>query len=135
MVSEIYVFDTNHISSLLRLRHQSLLTKIKQYQDNTLILSEPVIYEVEKGLLHKNATNQLEQSQQQIIPLFVVVPIQLADWRVASVLWSIARSNGKQIADIDLLVAAVALRLNGTVVTNDKDFSHLPNIATENWLG
>ncbi|MCL4256449.1 MAG: hypothetical protein KJ043_22020 [Anaerolineae bacterium] len=43
------------------------------------------------------------------------------------------RSVGRQLSDIDLLVASVALRLNGVVVTDDHDFDILP-VATENWL-
>jgi tRNA(fMet)-specific endonuclease VapC len=133
MAKSVFIFDSNHISSLLRPRYKVLLNRISNDETNTLVLCEPVIYEVEKGLLHKNAEQQFERFQ-DMLPLFTVMPIQLVDWRVAAVLWATARQNGKQLADIDLLVAAVALRLGGTVVTNDKDFAHLPTVPTENWL-
>ena len=85
MANSVYVFDSNHISSLLRPRYKALLSRISNDETSTLVLCEPVIYEVEKGLLHKKAEQQFERFQ-DMLPLFSVTPIQLVDWRVAAVL-------------------------------------------------
>jgi predicted nucleic acid-binding protein len=66
--------------------------------------------------------------------LFVVAPVQLVDWRVAAKLWSDARRRGRQLSDIDVLLAAMTLRLNGILITDDGDFAYLPLARTENWL-
>ena len=42
------------------------------------------------------------------------------------------RNQGKQLSDVDLLIAALAQRLDGVVVTSDDDFDALP-IQRENW--
>jgi len=68
-----------------------------------------------------------------VLPLFQVVPIILADWKTASVLWASSRAKGIQLSDVDLLVAAVSIRLNGIIVTDDQDFDDLP-VRVENWL-
>jgi predicted nucleic acid-binding protein len=56
------------------------------------------------------------------------------DWRVAAKLWSNVRQHGRQLSDIDLLLASMTLRLNGILVTDDGDFAYLPLVKTENWL-
>jgi tRNA(fMet)-specific endonuclease VapC len=41
---------------------------------------------------------------------------------------------GQLIGQIDMLIAAIALRLgNCTVVTNDKDFLVIAGLSVENW--
>lgn len=134
MATDIFVFDTNHVSNLLREQYAVLLNRIRANEDNMLVLCDPVIYEVERGLLHKGADKQLQQFRDDILPLFIVVSLQRVDWQVAATLWAMMRRSGKQLADTDLLIAAIALRLRATVVTNDKDFDHLPTVPVVNWL-
>ncbi|MBZ0321178.1 MAG: PIN domain-containing protein [Anaerolineae bacterium] len=129
-----YVFDTNIVSALVGKPNVPLLERIRQNQSDVMVLCEPVIYEIEKGLEHKKAAKQLAEFQSSIIPLFNVVAVQLTDWRVAAKLWAFTRSTGKQLSDIDLLLAATVWRLKGILVSNDADFDAIPNIMRENWL-
>ena len=85
-------------------------------------------------LCHSQAYQQLAHFRAYLIPLFAVVPAQLADWRVAAKLWSDARRRGRQLSDVDVLLAAMTLRLNGLLITDDGDFAYLPLVKTENWL-
>jgi predicted nucleic acid-binding protein len=91
-----------------------------------------VVFEVERGLLHREAASQLDYFREQVLPLFSVVPVTLADWRIASRLWAEMRRKGIQLSDIDFLIAAVTLRLDGILVSADDDFDALP-IKRENW--
>jgi predicted nucleic acid-binding protein len=134
MAENVYVFDTNIVSSLLHERQRLLLTRIQQNQSDSLILCEPVIYEIERGLNHKQARYQLNRFRNEIFPLFTTIPIQLTDWRAAAVLWAYAKKRGRQLSDIDLLLGAITVRLGGILITDDKDFAHLPAVPTENWL-
>jgi predicted nucleic acid-binding protein len=134
MSDRVYLFDTNILSSLRPGKNPALFKRLQQNQDQTLCLCEPVIFEVERGYEHRQAHQQLAHFRAQIIPLFVVVPAQLADWRVAAKLWGDARRRGRQLSDIDVLLASMTLRLNGIQVTNDDDFAWLPLVRTENWL-
>jgi len=54
------------------------------------------------------------------------------DWEQAAQFWADAVSRGKQHSDVDLLVAAIAKRLEATVITADDDFDSLP-VKRENW--
>ena len=55
-----------------------------------------------------------------------------ADWQQAARFWADAANKGKVLSDVDLLVAAIARRLGGVVVSADDDFDELP-IKRENW--
>jgi len=54
------------------------------------------------------------------------------DWRQAAEFWAETVSKGLQLADIDLLIAAVATRLDGVIVSADDDFDAL-STARRNW--
>lgn len=134
MNNRIYLFDTNVISILVRSRDMRLAHRIGQVQPQNLILPEPVIYEIERGLLYKDASKQLQHFREIVMPQFVILPTQLTDWRAAAVLWAYTKKRGRQLSDIDLLLGAVTVRLGGILVTDDRDFAHLPAVPIENWL-
>lgn len=83
---------------------------------------------------HKQAMQQLQHFRENLIPLFSVVSVQLADWRVAARLWGDARRRGYQLSDVDVVLTAITIRLNGVLVTDDGDFDYIPLVRTENWL-
>lgn len=61
--------------------------------------------------------------------------IAAIDQRVAiGQLRSYLKSQGTPIGNNDLIIAAHALSLQATLVTNDRDFSKVPNLKIENWL-
>lgn len=70
--------------------------------------------------------------EEQVRPLFSWVPLIDDDWEQAAQFWSDARRKGKQLADVDCLLAAIAVRLNAIIVSADDDFDALP-VNRENW--
>ena len=127
----IYVLDTNVLSDSLR-SHVTVRTQIRAHRTHSLCLCQPVDYEVRRGLLRKDAKTQLHLYETVIKPPFRWIPLVDDDWRQAARLWADAVSQGKQLADIDLLVAAIAIRLNAVIVTADDDFDTLP-VQRINW--
>lgn len=55
-----------------------------------------------------------------------------ADWQQAAQFWAKTVRHGKQLADVDLLLAVLTQRLDATLVSADDDFASLP-IQRENW--
>ena len=70
--------------------------------------------------------------EQIIKPQFVWVALTHEDWKKAGMLWAQARKDDKQLADMDLLIAAITLSLKGVLVSADEDFDALPT-QRENW--
>ncbi|MBN1563349.1 MAG: hypothetical protein JXA10_05890, partial [Anaerolineae bacterium] len=83
-------------------------------------------------LLKTNATRKLQDFQTKIMPLLEWLPLITIDWRQAAQFWADTTKTGKQLADTDLLIAAIAKRVDGIVVTADNDFDAL-QIRRINW--
>lgn len=128
-----YILDTNVIADRMR-AVEPVSTRLKQTvaAGNEIYLCKPVHYEVLRGLHHTRATTKLQIYQKTIVPLLAPLPLTDADWTQAAQFWADARKRGKQLSDVDLLLAALANRLNAVVVSADADFDALP-ITRENW--
>ncbi|MCE2471341.1 MAG: PIN domain-containing protein [Anaerolineae bacterium] len=129
----IYILDTNVIAD--RFHHlPQVLDRLNRAGEagHVLGLCDPVRYEILRGLLKVNARQKLRHFQETIMPLMDHLALIDDDWQVAAQLWATMRNQGKQFSDADLLIAALAQRLNGVVVTADDDFAAL-SIQRENW--
>jgi len=96
-----------------------------------MYLCSPVAYEVMRGLLRTNAINKT-RLYEKFASQLTRVDLTEADWKQAAQLWADMTSKGKQLSDVDLLLAALAMRLNAILVSSDADFGVLP-IRRENW--
>ena len=85
-----------------------------------------------RGLLKVNARQKLRLFRESITSLMDHLALTDEDWQVAAQLWATMRNRGRQFSDVDLLIAALAQRLNGVVVTFDNDFAALP-VEREDW--
>lgn len=104
---------------------------MEAHRDAGVYLCQPVYYEARRGLLWKNATTKIQTLGRLRLRLGWFQLLE-SDWEQAGVLWSQAVSHGRQLADIDLLIAAIALRQGAIIVTDDNDFDALP-VLRENW--
>jgi predicted nucleic acid-binding protein len=133
MAEVIYLLDTMAVSDLFVAGSATQQRIIAAKSDgHQLVLCESTYYEILRGLLKVKATRKLEIFQKQLVPLFELEPITRSDWEQTAQLWADTVSKGRQLSDMDLLIAAVAIRLGGILVTSDADFDALP-ISREDW--
>lgn len=128
-----YILDTNVIADAMNGRNpaaERFFTTVEA--GHHVYLCQPVYYEVMRGLLKANATRKQAVFQETIMPALTWIPLTDADWRQAAQFWADASNAGRQLADVDLLIAAMAVRIGGTVVTADDDFDALP-VQRVNW--
>ena len=76
MSNPYYIFDTNIISVLFQMSNLGLFKRIRSYNRETLILCELVIYEIERGLKHRNAHNMLARFHSDFVPLFQMMAVR-----------------------------------------------------------
>jgi predicted nucleic acid-binding protein len=77
----IYVLDTNAVSDFLKKQPTVTNSIIKaQRQQERIIITPPVHYEIMRGLVRHRATTQLTRLNTQILPLFEWGEITDADW-------------------------------------------------------
>ncbi|MCL4252699.1 MAG: PIN domain-containing protein [Anaerolineae bacterium] len=129
----VYILDTNTISDLLRQNPLSVsYLRQAKMQNDVLVLCQPVNYEIQRGLKDKQASRQLSDYQQKFKLLFHWVSLIDDDWNSAEDLWVFAKQNGKQLSDVDLLIVALAKRLNAIIVSSDRDFN-IFSLPVQNW--
>ena len=128
-----YLLDTNVVSDYLRGRPE-IVDRVSRVIDAGEIvgLCPPVHYEVTRGLLRVDARRQLEKYYLEFVPMMSLLPVLHDDWNEAAQLWRYVQQRGRQLSDVDLLIAAMAIRLDAVLVTADGDFSALP-VKRENW--
>ncbi|MEO8393673.1 MAG: PIN domain-containing protein [Chloroflexota bacterium] len=129
----IYVLDTNVVSDFLKMQ-PTVLAAVREHllDGDHLLIAPHVHYELVRGLVRYNATTQLKRLNEEILPLLEWTPLTDDDWLQAAHLWAATVSAGKQLTDMDLLLAALTQRLDATLVTADDDFDALP-IKRVNW--
>jgi predicted nucleic acid-binding protein len=126
----IYLLDTNVVSDFLK-QYPPVTTQIAQSleREDRLLIAQPVHYELFRSLIRHNATAQMNRLNNEILPKLEWIALTDEDWLQAARFWAATVSPGKQLNDVDLLLAK---RLNATIVTSDDDFDALP-IQRENW--
>ena len=106
-----YILDPNVIADRMKaIEPVSHLLTDTVSVGHRVYLCQPVYYEVMRGLIKINATRKLQFFQTSIMPLLYWLPLTDADWQQAAHFWADARNAGKQLSDVDLLLAALAKR-------------------------
>jgi predicted nucleic acid-binding protein len=128
-----FMLDTNVVDEIVRKGFPPRFI----IDDNALYLSEPIVYEYERRLVHIKAERKLKDFREQVIPITTVINPEQADWRAATLLWAHTQTGGKPLGesgDMDLLIAAICIRLNITLITkNIKHFAVMPNLPYQDW--
>jgi tRNA(fMet)-specific endonuclease VapC len=128
-----YLLDTNaiadYINNVTSVRER--IYAARQNQDH-FYLCQPVYYEVLRGLLRTNANRKLTIFEGEFRPLLLWLPLVDADWRQAAQNWADTSKAGKQLSEVDLLIAALAIRLEVVIISAGNDFDAL-RVKRENW--
>jgi predicted nucleic acid-binding protein len=129
----MYLLDTNAVADYIN-QFEPTVTRIDEAirHEHQVYLCQPVYYEVLRGLIKTNATRKRHIFENEFVPQLPGLALTDVDWHQAAQFWADTVKVGKQLADTDLLIAALAKRLNGVIVTADNDFDVLP-IQRENW--
>jgi predicted nucleic acid-binding protein len=132
-MATIYLLDTGPLGLLAHNRPARRLS-IQTWLVNemaagaTIYLSEVADYEVRRELTRLILAGQLPASRldrlNQLAGLFTYLPVSTVMWKRAADLWADARQHGLPTAapaelDADVLIAAQAAEVGGTVVTTN----------------
>ena len=129
-----YLLDTNHSSPLVTAGHPVRLRFDRERAAGATFFLCPVARsEARFGL--RGTPRAAANLRAWAALLSVVVPVELraADADLAADLRVLLRTRGRQLALADALIAAVALRLQLTLLTRDRDFDAVPGLVTADW--
>ena len=129
-----YLLDTNHASPLVTLSHPLRQRVLSLQANHTFAIAVPVLAEVLYGLyLLPRAEQNLAEWARLRLNFYCYASDEF-DAERAVELQITLRRRGRQLATVDALIAAVALRYDLTLLTTDKDFAAIPQLNQENWL-
>jgi predicted nucleic acid-binding protein len=130
-----YLLDTNHLSPLMTLGHP-LRQQVFQSLEagHRFAITVPALVEMLFGIGMLPRAEQNQAEWERLRPKFECYIPDEADAKRAATLQIQLRRRGWQLATIDALIAAVALRYNLTLLTRDRDFTAIAALSQENWL-
>ena len=131
----MHMLDTDICSYIIRERPLSVLEKFKKIDISEICISAITHAE----LLYGVARSSSKKINRNIVDDFVGRLIVL-DWNSAAAeqygkLRADLEAMGKIIGNMDMMIAAHALSLGATVVTNNtRHFGSVPKLKTTNWV-
>ena len=125
-----YLLDTDHAIDLVRgdsiLEQWIVEEGVEAFAISEITLAEMSVYAAKSGL---------EKHRRQIAFLekyFTILPFCAhAEY---GAIRALMERHGKRLDDMDILIAATAVRESVTLLTeNNRHFSRIPHLRTENW--
>ena len=129
-----YLLDTSICIYLIKKKPASVLERFTTQIVGDIGLSSISVAELEYGV----QKSQLQEKNQQALFQFLA-PLAIANFdAVAATVYGQIRAaleiQGVSIGSLDALIAAHAISLGATLVTNnEREFSRVPGLGLENW--
>ena len=130
-----FLLDTNICIYIIKQKPPEVLERFNTYQVGDIGVSSITVAELEFGV----QKSQFSEKNQQALTQFFL-PLKIVDFdRTAAITYGNVRTviekRGTPIGSLDTLIAAHALSLQVTLITNNvKEFSRVPNLQLDNWV-
>jgi len=130
-----YMLDTNICICLIRKKPAAVIKRLRALSIPDVGISSITLAELEYGI----AKSCLPEQNRDALSSFLA-PLEIAEFgNDAATCYGILRARlkkqGKPIGAMDILIAAHALSLPATLVTNNtREFNRVPGLALEDWL-
>jgi tRNA(fMet)-specific endonuclease VapC len=129
-----FLLDTNIVSDLVRHPHGPIRDRIADVGEQDVCTSIMVAAELRYGVA-KKASLRLAAQLETVLSAMDVLALEAPADRVYGELRTRLERAGQSIGANDMLIAAHALTLGHTLVTdNEREFSRLDDLLVENWL-
>jgi len=129
-----FLLDTNILSDLVRHPRGQIRDRIKDVGEQNVCTSIVVAAELRYGAA-KRDSSRLTMQLEAVLDVIDVLALEQPADNVYGELRARLERVGQSIGANDLLIAAHALALGHTVVTdNEREFSRIDDLRVENWL-
>jgi tRNA(fMet)-specific endonuclease VapC len=129
-----FMLDTNVVSDLVRHPHGRIAARIAEVGE-TLVCTSIIVAAELRYAAGGKASPQLQEQLESVLRALEVVPFESPADVVYGALRTRLEEIGHPLAANDLFVAAHALALRCTLITdNGRDFSRIRALPVENWL-
>jgi tRNA(fMet)-specific endonuclease VapC len=129
-----YLLDTNMVSDLVRNPQGKIAARIVHIGEESVCTSIIVAEELRYGAARKGSARLLAQLM-TVLDAFEILPFETPAEITYGDLRARLEAAGKPIGGNDMLIAAHALSLGHTIVTdNEREFSRIDGLPVENWF-
>jgi len=129
------MLDTNICIAIIKQKPKDILEKFSAYQVGDICISSVTLAELRYGV----AKSQYQDKNQAALDEFIL-PLEVPSFDETAALYygtlrAALEKKGTPIGSLDTLIAAHALSLNLTLVTNNtKEFNRIPSLKLIDWM-
>lgn len=137
-----FLLDTSALSELVEKKDQVVRQAKERLQaalerGEDVYIPAPALYETIRGLLHIDATEEV-QFLEDFAQVLGVQELSWADWRRGAEIWADLRRRGHPLSredriDFDVLLGALAISLEATVVTQNIRHFEAIGVPVQPW--
>ncbi|MGD0432816.1 MAG: type II toxin-antitoxin system VapC family toxin [Acetobacteraceae bacterium] len=129
-----YLLDTNIVSDLIRAPQGRAAARIREVGEALVRTSIVVSAELRFGA-RKKGSLRLAGRLEAVLAVLKVVPFEVPADAIYGQIRARLEQAGTPIGGNDLLIAAQAIALGDTLVTdNEREFGRVEGLSVENWL-
>ena len=134
-MSRRYLLDTNVVSHIMQGRDADLLARLMQLPVGRAVLSSITRAELEYGLHRKGQPQRLRNALTQILLRMDVLSWDESVAICYGEFCSALESQGINLSDFDMMIAAHAVAADAILVSRDKAFAQVPaeRLSLEIW--
>jgi len=130
-----YLLDTDICIYLIKQHPPEVLARFQQIQLKQLHISTVTIFELHYGIEKNNSHQRNLTALENFIAPLTVVDFTADAAKKAALIRHQLQQQGKPIAAYDILIAAIALALNMTLLSNNtREFERVKGLKLENWV-
>ena len=132
-----FMLDTNILVYVLNAqpRHQAVLDRFDSEEPEDLLVSSITLAELRFGIEKSGRREASRKALQGLLEALNVAPFDAGAARAYGTVRAGLEAQGKPIGPLDTLIAAHALSLGLTLVTNNvREFSRVRRLRVENWV-
>jgi tRNA(fMet)-specific endonuclease VapC len=125
-MTQRYLLDTNVISHIMQGRDAKLLARLSKLPVGQVAISSVTLAEIEYGIQRKGQSMALRNALTQVLLHMDVLPWDAIAATCYGELCSGLETQGINLSDFDMMIAAHAVALKVTLVSRDKAFANIP---------
>ena len=130
----IYLLDTNICIYIIKKKPPNVLRKFKTYSIGDIGISSITVAELRYGVEKSKYGARNRRAVEQFLTPLAIADFDAKAAQTYGQIRASLESKGTPIGPLDTLIAAHALSLGVTLVTNNtKEFSRVPGLKLENW--
>jgi tRNA(fMet)-specific endonuclease VapC len=135
MMTAQYMLDTDSCIDLRKRRPPSVEERFRTLQQGEVVMSLITYGELCNGARKSSASEAALANIERLAEILPVQPMSAETAEHYGRIRSTLEKTGQIIGGKDLWIAAHAMALNLTLVTNNiREFSRIPQLKLENWL-